>query len=339
MSSTNADGVVALRTTRGSRHAGGVDAPPWRHVLARLPRVRILCVTISHLFLVSVFPIPVSAQGAPPQTAAQQTLNPLANEIVLEVTPSLEFSAGPHLDALGLEFVPRGPIGLTEDWRVVTRSHLSISHLLGNEETTGLGDLDVAFFLTPARATKWMWGAGPIIQLPTATDVTEGTGKWSTGPTAALVYINGPWDNGVVVSHLWSVAGPSSARAWSRRKSSCRSAIRSRTTRTSKRLRRSSTIGEPPPGKTGSFRLMQTSDDSSRSSQRRSACRSARTTTSHGRMEPPRGCSSQSSGGSIDSVDLLKRTLRQTQTNAALPDAAINYTLLGTSVTMTCVEP
>ena len=189
---------------------GGVDAPSWRHVLAGLPRVRILCVTISHLVLVSVFPIPVSAQGAPPRTAAEQTLNPLAHSIVLEVTPSLDFSAGPHLDALGLEFVPRAPIGLTEDWRVVTRSHLSISQVLGNEDTTGLGDLDVAFFLTPARATKWNWGAGPIIQLPTATDVTEGTGKWSTGPTAALVYINGPWDNGVVASHLWSVAGPSS---------------------------------------------------------------------------------------------------------------------------------
>jgi hypothetical protein len=182
----------------------------WRHVLAGLPRVRILCVTISHLFLVSVFPIRVSAQGAPPQTAAEETLNPLANEIVVEVTPSFEFSAGRHLDALGLEFLPRGPIGLTEDWRAVVRSHLPTSHVRGNEGTTALGDLDVAFFLTPVRATKWMWGAGPIIQLPTATDETEGTGKWSTGPTAALIYINGPWDNGIVVSHLWSVAGPSS---------------------------------------------------------------------------------------------------------------------------------
>ncbi len=190
---------------------GGLDAPSWRHVLAGLPRIRILCVTISHLFLVSVFPIPVSAQGAPPQTRAQQTLNPLAHEIVLEVTPSLEFSAAPHLDTLGLEFVPRVPIGLTEDWRMVTRFRLSISHVRGNEETTGLGDLDVSFFLTPERA-KWLWGAGPIIQLPTATDVTEGTGKWSTGPTAALVYVNGPWVNGIVASHLWSVAGPEISR-------------------------------------------------------------------------------------------------------------------------------
>jgi hypothetical protein len=175
-----------------------------------LLRVWILCLTLSHLFLVSVFPIPASAQGAPPATAAQQTLNPLAHSIQLEATPGLDFSAGPHLDTLMLEFLPRVPIGLTDDWRVVTRSNLSISHVLGNEETTGLGDLDASFLLSPARATKWVWGAGPIIQLPTATDMTEGTGKWSTGPTAALVYVNGPWVNGVVASHLWSVAGPSS---------------------------------------------------------------------------------------------------------------------------------
>ena len=197
-----------LQATRRATR-GGLDAPSWRHVLTGLPRVWILCVTLSHLFLVSVFPIPVSAQGAPTETPAQQTLNPLAHSSQLKVTPSLDFSAGPHLDTLMLEFQPRVPIGLTEDWRVVTRSNLSISQILGNEETTGLGDFDASFFLSPARATKWVWGAGPIIQLPTATNMTEGSGKWSTGPTLALVYVNGPWVNGVVASHLWSVAGPS----------------------------------------------------------------------------------------------------------------------------------
>jgi len=34
-----------------------------------------------------------------------------------------------------------------------------------------------------------------------------GTRKWSAGPTAALLYVDGPWVNGVLVSHLWSFAG------------------------------------------------------------------------------------------------------------------------------------
>ena len=201
-----------ILVTHAMRHAtrAGLDAASWRHELNALPRVWIFCVTLSPLFLGSVFPIPVWAQGAPPETAAQQTLNPLAHSSQLKVTPSLDFSAGPLLDRLMLEFQPRVPIGLNTHWRVVTRSNLSISQVLGNKATTGLGDFDASFFLTPARSTKWVWGAGPIIQLPTATDVTEGTGKWSTGPTAALVYVNGPWVNGVVASHFWSIAGPSS---------------------------------------------------------------------------------------------------------------------------------
>jgi hypothetical protein len=36
-----------------------------------------------------------------------------------------------------------------------------------------------------------------------------GTAKWSAGPTAALLYVDGPWVNGILVSHLWSFAGPS----------------------------------------------------------------------------------------------------------------------------------
>src|SRR4029434_5793657 len=88
-------------------------------------RIWILCVTLSCLFI--VFPVPVWAQGAPPETPAQQTLNPLAQSSQLEVTPSLGFSAGPYLDTLMVELLPRVPIGLTEYWRVVTRSTLSIS--------------------------------------------------------------------------------------------------------------------------------------------------------------------------------------------------------------------
>jgi hypothetical protein len=73
-----------------------------------------------------------------------------------------------------------------------------------------LGDVDTSLFLVPARAGMWIWGIGPIVQLPTATDASAGTGKWSAGPTGALLYVEGPWTNGVVVSHLHSFAGSES---------------------------------------------------------------------------------------------------------------------------------
>jgi len=148
------------------------------------------------------------ATGAP-ETLAQQHLNPLADTIKLPAMLEFGFGFGPERNVQPtLNFQPVIPFKLTEDWRIVTRSNLSIIHLPDPEETTGLSDLDVSLFLTPATDSPWVWGIGPIFEFPTATDTTLGTGKWSTGPTGALVYVNGPWVNGIVVSQFWSFAGP-----------------------------------------------------------------------------------------------------------------------------------
>jgi len=80
--------------------------------------------------------------------------------------------------------------------------------LPGPYGVTGLGDINVSVFASPARTGKWVWGVGPILQFPTATDERLGTGKWAAGPTAALVYVEDPWLGGILVSHLQSFAGP-----------------------------------------------------------------------------------------------------------------------------------
>src|SRR5262249_48396038 len=53
----------------------------------------------------------------------------------------------------------------------------------------------------------WVWGIGPDFQAPTATQDVLGTGKWSAGPALGLIYMNGPWVNGILANHLWSFAG------------------------------------------------------------------------------------------------------------------------------------
>src|SRR5215813_14013063 len=100
---------------------------------------------------------------------ARQKLNPLAYQINLPVT--LSFGVGPHRDPQPtLSLQPRIPVGLTDDWRLVTRSNVSIIHMPDPEETTGLGDIDVSLFLTPARTGPWVFGAGPILLFHDATD-------------------------------------------------------------------------------------------------------------------------------------------------------------------------
>ena len=149
--------------------------------------------------------------GTGPQSPVQEKLNPLADVIKLPAMLSFGFGFGPERNTQPtLNFQPVIPFRLTEDWRVITRSSLSIIHLPDPDDVTGLGDLNVSLFLTPARTGSWVWGVGPIFQFPTATDTTLGTGKWSAGPTGALLYVNGPWVNGILASQLWSFAGPTS---------------------------------------------------------------------------------------------------------------------------------
>jgi hypothetical protein len=62
-------------------------------------------------------------------------------------------------------------------------------------------------FLTPVKTTILIWGVGPIFQFPTASSPELGTGRWSAGPTAALVYSEGPWFNSILAYDFLSFAG------------------------------------------------------------------------------------------------------------------------------------
>lgn len=74
---------------------------------------------------------------------------------------------------------------------------------------TGLGDINYSLFLSPARAGKVIWGVGPSLTCPTATDEQLGTGKWSAGPTAVVLTQPKPWTLGMLARQLWSYGGNS----------------------------------------------------------------------------------------------------------------------------------
>ena len=71
----------------------------------------------------------------------------------------------------------------------------------------GLGDIQLSLFLSPAKSGALIWGIGPIFEFPTATDDALGSDKWSAGPSAAALTIQGPWVLGALVNPLWSFAG------------------------------------------------------------------------------------------------------------------------------------
>ena len=56
----------------------------------------------------------------------------------------------------------------------------------GAEKTTGVADLLHASFFTPKSSGNVIWGVGPILSLPTATDPALGSEKWSLGPALVI---------------------------------------------------------------------------------------------------------------------------------------------------------
>lgn len=142
------------------------------------------------------------------QDLAKEALNPFAASIKLPIESVTGFRVGPRGNTgESVNFEPLFPFAVTPAWNVIVEPLLAMTSLPSPDATTGFDDMQTSVFLTPTRTGRWVSGLGPIVQMPTASDEQLGTGKWSAGPTGAVIYSNGPWLNGVLASHLVSFAG------------------------------------------------------------------------------------------------------------------------------------
>jgi hypothetical protein len=158
--------------------------------------------------------------GAVPPTQAQdsseiakQSQNPIANLISVPLENDFDPQTGIDKDdSYVMEMKPVIPIRLSNDWTLITRSIIPVIQVPdlahGISGTTGLGDIQESFYLSPAKAGPVIWGAGPAISFPTATQSILGTKKLSVGPNVVVVRIQGHWLFGTLAQNLWSVEGP-----------------------------------------------------------------------------------------------------------------------------------
>ena len=143
---------------------------------------------------------------------AKKTQNPVADLISVPLQNDFNFGAGTNDATIYvLNVQPVIPLKLTEDWNLITRVITPIinqpSLFEGGESAFGLGDINPTFFLSPAKPGELIWGVGPTFTLPTATDSLLGSGKWSMGPAAVGLTMQGPWVFGALVNQQWSFAG------------------------------------------------------------------------------------------------------------------------------------
>lgn len=165
------------------------------------------------------FPVSAQEASAPDQAAelAKKLSNPISSLISLPIQSNFDFGAGP--DGNGFQYKlnvqPVIPIELNNDWNVISRTIMPFvdqENVIGTTDQTGLSDTVQSFFFSPKEPTSggWIWGAGPVFLLPTATDDLLGGEKWGTGPTAVLLKQSKGWTYGALANHLWSFAGENS---------------------------------------------------------------------------------------------------------------------------------
>jgi hypothetical protein len=168
------------------------------------------------LLLLLVLSAPVGAQDD--FDLAKKTQNPVADLISVPFESNVNFGVGPHDDVQYiLNIQPVIPFRLTDEWNLISRTIAPVIYqpelAPGVGETFGLGDIQQSFFLSPAKPGAVIWGAGVILQFPTATDDVLGQGKWGAGPTVAALTIQGTWVIGALINNVWSFAGDGDRKA------------------------------------------------------------------------------------------------------------------------------
>lgn len=145
---------------------------------------------------------------------AKATQNPIASLISLPIQNNFDWGGGPNGDGFQykLNVQPVIPFSLNEDWNLISRTivpYIEQNDIIGTSSQSGLGDIVQSLFFSPVKPTQsgWIWGAGPVLQLPTATDNLLGEEKWGAGPTVVALKQQGPWTYGLLANHIWSFAG------------------------------------------------------------------------------------------------------------------------------------
>ncbi len=176
------------------------------------------------LLLCAIVPaVPVLADEAGDSDLAMQLSNPVAALISVPLQLNYDQDIGPADDGDRwlLNVQPVIPFSLNDDWNLISRTILPVVRqsdiFPGAGTQTGVGDVVQSIFFSPTAPTAsgWIWGAGPVLLLPTGSNDLLTTDKWGAGPTAVVLkqsnarnYLGAPTRGGTaraISRAIWSM--------------------------------------------------------------------------------------------------------------------------------------
>ena len=149
------------------------------------------------------------AQEKSSEELAKLSQNPLANMMSFPFQNNTTFGIGEfNRSSNVLNFQPVLPFF---NGRLITRTIIPIvNQPLGESESlSGIGDINFSAFYAPPSGDGLTWGFGPILSIPTGSDVS--TKKWGLGPSFVMLKITKTLVYGFLVNNVWSVAGDQNA--------------------------------------------------------------------------------------------------------------------------------
>ncbi|WP_110640811.1 transporter [Salinicola sp. CPA57] len=148
------------------------------------------------------------------QDLAKKLSNPVASliSVPFQLNYDEEVGAG-NGERFQLNVQPVIPFGISEDWNLISRTIFPIvsqDDVVPTEGSQfGTGDTVQSLFFSPKAPADSgiIWGVGPVLLLPTASENTLGSEKWGLGPTGVVLRQSGHWTVGLLANHIWDYAG------------------------------------------------------------------------------------------------------------------------------------
>jgi len=153
---------------------------------------------------------------------AKLAQNPVGNLISVPFQNNTNLNFGPEKGTQNvLNIQPVIPIEVSKDWNIITRTILPVVSMpaLGPDigSTNGIGDMVFTAFLSPANPGHWIWGVGPVFQLPTNSTAELGNKNWGMGASFVVLHLDhgDPWVYGALVNNIWSLTSDKQGGSYS----------------------------------------------------------------------------------------------------------------------------